>query len=42
MEKAERAALPIPEHVANDPSTNAGAPVEHLRAQLNQIMKAGT
>ena len=40
IEKAERA-LPIPEHAANDPSTNAGAPVEHLRAHLDQIMKTG-
>jgi hypothetical protein len=40
MDKAERT-LPIPEHAANDPRTNAGAPVEHLRAQLEQIVKAG-
>ena len=40
MDKAERT-LPIPEHAANDPGTNAGAPVEHLRAQLEQIVKAG-
>jgi hypothetical protein len=40
MDKAERA-LPIPEHAANDPSTNAGETVEHLRAQLDQTMKAG-
>jgi len=39
MDKAERA-LAIPEHAANDLSTNAGATVERLRAQLNRIMKA--
>jgi hypothetical protein len=39
MEKAERT-LPIPEHAANDPSTNAGATVEQLRARLGQTMKA--
>ena len=39
MDKAERA-LPIPEHAANDLSTNAGMAVEQLRAQLGQIMKA--
>jgi hypothetical protein len=39
MDKAERA-LPIPEHAANDPSTNAGATVEQLRVQLDEIMKA--
>ncbi len=38
MDKAERT-LPVPEHVANDLSTNAGTTVEQLRAQLNQIMK---
>ena len=40
MDKAERM-LAIPEHAANDPSTNADATVEQLRAQLDQIMKAG-
>jgi len=40
MDKAERA-LPIPEHAANDPSTNADVTLEQLRAQLDQIMKAG-
>jgi hypothetical protein len=40
MERAERA-FPAPEEVANDPSTNAGTPVEHLRAQLHEIMKTG-
>ena len=40
MDKAERT-LPIPEHAANDPSTNAGLTLEQLRAQLDQIMKAG-
>jgi hypothetical protein len=39
MDKAERA-LAIPEHAANDPSTNAGASVEQLRAQLERIIKA--
>lgn len=39
MDKAERT-LPIPEHAANDLSTNAGMTVEQLRAQLGQIMKA--
>jgi hypothetical protein len=39
MEKAERT-LPIPEHAANDPSTNAGATVEQLRARLGRTMKA--
>ena len=39
MDKAERT-LPIPEHAANDPGTNAGVSVEQLRAQLDQIMKA--
>ena len=39
MDKAERA-LAIPEHAANDPSTNAGATVEQLRTQLDQIMMA--
>jgi len=39
MDKAERA-LPIPEHAASDPSTNAAATIEQLRTQLNQIMKA--
>jgi hypothetical protein len=39
MDKAERT-LPFPEHAANDPSTNAGATVEQLRAQLDTIMKA--
>jgi hypothetical protein len=39
MDRAERA-LPIPEHTANDLSTNASATVEQLRAQLDQIMKA--
>ena len=39
MDKAERT-LPIPEPAANDPGTNAGVTVEHLRAQLDQIMKA--
>jgi hypothetical protein len=39
MDKAERV-LPIPEHAANDPSTNAGTTVEQLRAQLDRIMKA--
>ena len=40
MDKAERT-LAIPEQAANDPSTNAGVTVEQLRAQLDQIMKAG-
>jgi hypothetical protein len=40
MDKAERA-LPIPEHATNDPSTNADVTLEQLRAQLDQIMKAG-
>jgi len=39
MDKAERV-LPIPEHAANDLSTNAGVTVEQLRMQLDQIMKA--
>ncbi len=39
--RPRQGALPIPEHAANDPSTNAGASVEHLRAQLDRIMKAG-
>jgi hypothetical protein len=39
MDKAERA-LPIPEHAANDLSTNAGVTVEQLRGQLDRIMKA--
>jgi len=39
MDKAERT-LPIPGHAANDPSTNAGVTVEHLRTELGQIMKA--
>ena len=39
MDKAERT-LAIPEHAANDPSTNAGMTGEQLRAQLDQIMKA--
>jgi hypothetical protein len=39
LDKAERM-LAIPEHAANDPSTNAGATVEQLQAQLNKIMKA--
>ena len=39
MDKAERT-LPIPEHAANDPSTNAGVTVEQLRAHLDQIMRA--
>ena len=38
-DKAERA-LPIPEHAANDLSTNAGVTVEQLRGQLDRIMKA--
>jgi hypothetical protein len=40
MDKAERA-LPIPEPAANDPSTNANVTIEQLRAQLDQILKAG-
>jgi len=40
MDKAERA-LPIPEHAANDPSTNASVTLEQLRLQLNQILRAG-
>jgi hypothetical protein len=32
MDKAERT-LPSPEYTANDPSTNASATVEQLRAQ---------
>ena len=40
MDKAERT-LPVPEHAVSDLSTNAGATVEQLRAQLNEIMKAG-
>jgi hypothetical protein len=39
MDKAERT-LPIPEHAANDLSTNISATVDQLRAQLDQIMKA--
>ena len=39
MDKAERT-LPIPAHAAHDPGTNAGTTVEHLRAELGQIMKA--
>ena len=39
MDKAERT-LPVPQHAANDLSTNAGVTVEQLRAQLDQIMKA--
>jgi hypothetical protein len=39
MDKAKRT-LPIPEHAANDPSTNAGVSVEQLRTQFDQIMKA--
>jgi len=39
MDKAERA-LPVPEHAVSDLSTNSGATVEQLRAQLDQIMKA--
>ena len=39
MDKAERA-LPIPEHAANDPSTNAGVSVGQLRTEFDQIMKA--
>jgi hypothetical protein len=38
MNKAERA-LPIPEHAANELSTNAGVTVEQLRAQLDRIKK---
>ena len=40
MDKAERA-LAIPEHAANEPSTNANVTLEQLRSQLDQIMKAG-
>jgi hypothetical protein len=39
MDKAA-STLAIPEHTANDPSTNAGETVEQLRARLDQIMKA--
>jgi hypothetical protein len=39
MDKAERA-MPIPEHAANELSTNAGATIEQLRAQRDEIMKA--
>jgi hypothetical protein len=39
MDKAERA-FPVPEHAVRDLSTNAGATVEQLRAQLDRIMKA--
>lgn len=39
MDKAERM-LPLPDHAANDFSTNVGATVDQLRAQLDQIMKA--
>ena len=39
MDKAERV-LPIPEHAANDPSTNAGVSVGELRMQFDEIMKA--
>ena len=39
MDKAERT-LAIPEHAANDPSTNAGVTVEQLRARLDRIIKA--
>ena len=38
MDRAERM-LAIPEHAANDPSTNAGETLEQLRAQLDQMMK---
>jgi len=40
IDKAERA-LAIPEQGANDPSTNADVTLEQLRAQLDQILKAG-
>ena len=39
IDKAERT-LSVPEHAANDLSTNAGATVEQLRAHLDQIMRA--
>ena len=38
LDKAERA-HPLPGHAINDLSTNAGATVEQLRAQLDRIMK---
>ena len=40
MDKAERG-LPVPEHAANDPSTNADVTLEQLRSQLDQVLKAG-
>jgi hypothetical protein len=40
MDKAERA-LSIPEHAANDPSTNADMTLQELRVQLDQILRAG-
>ena len=39
MDKAERA-LPVPDHAANELSTNAGTTVEQLRARLHHIMKS--
>ena len=39
MDKAERM-LPLPEHAANDLSTNVSATVDQLRGQLDRIMKA--
>jgi hypothetical protein len=39
MDKAERT-LRIPEHAAKDTSTDVGATVDKLRAQLNEFMKA--
>jgi hypothetical protein len=39
MQKAERV-VSIPEHAANNLTTNAGTTVEQLRAQLDRIMRA--
>jgi len=40
MDKAETT-LAIPEHAANDPSTNADMTLQELRVQLDQILRAG-
>ena len=39
IDKAERS-LALPEHAANDLSTNAGMTVDELREQLDRIMNA--
>jgi hypothetical protein len=39
IDKAERT-LAVPEHAANDLSTNAGMTVDQLRDQLDRIMSA--